>query len=68
MSSDSKNDLGFVVDEFSELRQSMKSLGNARQCFRHLEMSSDSKNDLGFVVDEFSELRQSMKYVFDTWK
>ena len=24
MSSDSKNDLGFVVDEFSELRQSMK--------------------------------------------
>ena len=32
MSSDSKNDLGFVVDEFSELRQSMKSL-----CFRHFQ-------------------------------
>ena len=43
MSSDSKNDLGFVVDEFSELRQSMKSL-----CFRliqtrHLEMPGSRK-------------------------
>ena len=46
MSSDSKNDLGFVVDEFSELRQSMKSL-----CFRHLEMPGSRTNIFKFSTE-----------------